>query len=116
MQGATGVVLNAPTASTVVARGRTIDIPVVLTVVRADADDERIRAGADIFNVSAAAETPAVVRRIREQHPDVPIIATGGPTDGEHPRDHQSRRQRYHVDAAVQRRDLPRHHGRLPRE
>ena len=25
--------------------------------------------------------TPAVVRRIREQHPDVPIIATGGPTD-----------------------------------
>ena len=31
--------------------------------------------------VSAAAETPAVVRRIREQHPDVPIIATGGPTD-----------------------------------
>ena len=30
---------------------------------------------------SAAAETPTVVRRIREQHPDVPIIATGGPTD-----------------------------------
>ena len=40
-----------------------------------------LNAGADIFNVSAAAETPAVVRRIREQHPDVPIIATGGPTD-----------------------------------
>ena len=83
MQGATGVVLNAPTASTVVSHvAETIDIPVVLTVVRADTDfDERIRAGADIFNVSAAAETPAVVRRIREQHPDVPIIATGGPTD-----------------------------------
>ena len=71
MQGATGVVLNAPTASTVVSHvAETIDIPVVLTVARAD-----------IFNVSAAAETPAVVRRIREQHPDVPIIATGGPTD-----------------------------------
>ena len=80
MQGATGVVLNAPTASAVVSH--TIDIPVVLTVARADTDfDERIKAGADIFNVSAAAETPAVVRRIREQHPDVPIIATGGPTD-----------------------------------
>ena len=64
MQGATGVVLNAPTASTVVSHVA-----------------ETIRAGADIFNVSAAAETPAVVRRIREQHPDVPIIATGGPTD-----------------------------------
>ena len=59
MQGATGVVLNAPTADF----------------------DERSKAGPDIFNVSAAAETPAVVRRIREQHPDVPIIATGGPTD-----------------------------------
>jgi 2-keto-3-deoxy-6-phosphogluconate aldolase len=83
MQGATGVVLNAPTANAVVSHvAETIDIPVVLTVARADTDfDERIRAGADIFNVSAAAETPAVVRRIREQHPDVPIIATGGPTD-----------------------------------
>ena len=83
MQGATGVVLNAPTASAVVTHvSETVDIPVVLTVARADTDfDERIRAGADIFNVSAAAETPAVVRRIREQHPDVPIIATGGPTD-----------------------------------
>ena len=83
MQGATGVVLNAPTASAVVSHvAETIDIPVVLTVARADTDfDERIKAGADIFNVSAAAETPAVVRRIRELHPDVPIIATGGPTD-----------------------------------
>ena len=82
MQGATGVVLNAPTASAVVSHvAETIDIPVVLTVARADTDfDERIKAGADIFNVSAAA-TPAVVRCIREQHPDVPIIATGGPTD-----------------------------------
>ena len=83
MQGATGVVLNAPTASAVVSHvAETIDIPVVLTVARVDTDfDERIKAGADIFNVSAAAETPTVVRRIREQHPDVPIIATGGPTD-----------------------------------
>ena len=83
MQGATGVVLNAPTASAVVSHvAEMIDIPVVLTVARADTDfDERIKAGADIFNVSAAAETPAVVRCIREQHPDVPIIATGGPTD-----------------------------------
>ena len=83
MQGATGVVLNAPTASAVVSHvAEMIDIPAVLTVARADTDfDERIKAGADIFNVSAAAETPAVVRRIREQHPDVPIIATGGPTD-----------------------------------
>ena len=74
---------TAPTASAVVSHvAEMIDIPVVLTVARADTDfDERIKAGADIFNVSAAAETPAVVRCIREQHPDVPIIATGGPTE-----------------------------------
>ena len=85
MQGATGVVLNAPTASTVVSHvAETIDIPVVLTVARADTDfDERIRAGADIFNVSAAAVDKAELQRMLglRQDPDVPIIATGGPTD-----------------------------------
>ena len=83
MQGATGVVLNAPTANTVVQHvAETIDIPVVVTVARADTDFEaRLQAGANIFNVSAAAETPAIVRSIRERYPDVPIIATGGPTD-----------------------------------
>ena len=56
--------------------------PVVVTVARADTDfDARLQAGANIFNVSAAAETPAIVRSIRERYPDVPIIATGGPTD-----------------------------------
>lgn len=83
MQGATGVVLNAPTSNEVVRHvADTIDIPVVVTVARADTDIEaRLAAGANIFNVSAAAETPAIVRKIRETHPDVPIIATGGPTD-----------------------------------
>lgn len=83
MQGATGVVLNAPTANAVVQHvAETIDIPVVVTVARADTDFEaRLQAGANIFNVSAAAETPAIVRSIRERYPDVPIIATGGPTD-----------------------------------
>ena len=41
----------------------------------------RIRSGADILNVSGAAETPAIVRQIRAQFPDIPIIATGGPTE-----------------------------------
>ena len=83
MQGATGVVLNAPTANAVVQHvAETIDIPVVVTVARADTDFEaRLQAGANIFNVSAAAETTAIVRSIRERYPDVPIIATGGPTD-----------------------------------
>ena len=60
----------------------TVDIPVVITIALKDVDiEERLAAGADIFNVSAAGDTPAVVRRIKKTHPDVPVIATGGPTE-----------------------------------
>ena len=34
-----------------------------------------------ILNVSAAAATPDVVSHIRGFYPDLPIIATGGPTE-----------------------------------
>ena len=83
MQGATGVVLNAPTANEVLRHvADTIDIPTVVTVARDDTDfDKLIEAGTSIFNVSAAAETPKIVKMIREKYPDIPIIATGGPTD-----------------------------------
>ena len=83
MQGATGVVLNAPTANEVLRHvADTIDIPTVVTVARDDTDfDKRIEAGTSIFNVSAAADTPNIVKMIREKYPDIPIIATGGPTD-----------------------------------
>ena len=82
-QGATGVVLNAPTANESIRLvTENVDIPVVITVARADTDyGGRLEAGANIFNVSTAAETPAIVRDIRSRFPDVPIIATGGPTD-----------------------------------
>ena len=83
MQGATGVVLNAPTANEVLRHvADTIDIPTVVTVARDDTDfDKRIEAGTSIFTVSAAADTPKIVKMIREKYPDIPIIATGGPTD-----------------------------------
>ena len=38
-------------------------------------------AGASVLNVSAAERTAGVVRKIREKFPDVPMIATGGPTE-----------------------------------
>ena len=81
--GAQGVVVNAPTANeTIVMLKETIDIPVVVTVVSEHTDIEaRLKAGVDIFNVSGAAKTAAIVRAIRRDFPDVAIIATGGPTD-----------------------------------
>ena len=83
MQGATGVVVNAPKKNEVLRDVvHTIDIPAVVTVVRSDEDiAARIEAGASILNVSAAASTPEVVRRIKKELPKIPVIATGGPTD-----------------------------------
>ena len=81
--GAFGVVVNAPTSNEVVGMlKRVLDIPVVVTVVSDKTDvSARIEAGADILNVSGAQHTPAIVGSIREKFPDVPIIATGGPTE-----------------------------------
>lgn len=79
-QGALGVVVNAPTKNEIIKDlKKSIDIPVVVTIA-SDKDDinSRISAGADIFNVSAAAKTPEIVAKIKAQHPDFPIIATGG--------------------------------------
>lgn len=83
MQGATAVVVNAPTSDAVIHSIRDIvDIPVVVTVVNPEHDIAgRVKAGASIFNVSAAEKTPQTVRQIRNLYPDIPIIATGGPTD-----------------------------------
>ena len=82
-QGALGVVVNAPTKNeTIELLHNTVDVPIVVTVLNENEDIAgRIAAGADILNISAAARTPQVVRSIREKFPDLPIIATGGPTD-----------------------------------
>lgn len=82
-KGAIGVVLNSPTKNDILRGVRdTIDIPIVITII-SELDDikGRIDAGATIFNVSGAKDTAKIVRKIREIYPDMPIIATGGPTD-----------------------------------
>lgn len=54
----------------------------IVTIAREDTDiHARVAAGMRIANVSAAAETANVVRKIRESFPELPIIATGGPTE-----------------------------------
>lgn len=81
-QGAMAVVVNAPMGNLDIERiCNYIDIPLVVTVLSEHTDiAARLDAGASILNVSAAARTPEVVRKIREKFQDVPIIATGGPT------------------------------------
>ena len=79
-QGAMGVILNAPiTNLNLLAVASAVDIPVIITVVSAETDvGARIEAGASILNVAGGPETPKIVRRIREEYPNVPIIASGG--------------------------------------
>lgn len=82
-QGAMGVVVNAPTTNEIIRALRDrIDIPVVVTVVSEKTDIEaRINAGATILNVSGASKTAEIVQMIRQKYPEMPIIATGGPTE-----------------------------------
>jgi len=82
-QGAFGVVLNSPTPNKTISKVKSIiDLPIVVTVVSEKDDIKgRLEAGTSILNVSAAANTPLLVEKIRKEHPEVAIIATGGPND-----------------------------------
>ena len=82
-QGAYGVVVNAPMPCEVIHKIKSaVDIPVIVTVVSERMDVAgRIAAGADFVNVSGAGNTARIVRKLRTEFPELPIIATGGPTD-----------------------------------
>ncbi|WP_200804892.1 hydrolase [Anaerosalibacter sp. Marseille-P3206] len=83
LMGAYGAVVNAPTANEVISRMyNRIDIPIIATVVT-ERDDYRgkLDAGARILNISGGSNTAAIVRKIREEYKELPIIATGGPTE-----------------------------------
>ena len=81
-EGAMAVVVNAPmTNENVRMIHEVVDIPIVVTVLKETTDiAARLEAGASILNISAAERTPEVVAAIRKDFPQVPIIATGGPT------------------------------------
>lgn len=81
-QGAMGIVLNAPITNINLRTVATaVDIPVVITVVNSATDiSRRIHHGAAIINVAGGEQTPVIVEKIRQQFPDLPIIASGGNT------------------------------------
>jgi len=82
-QGAHGVVVNAPTPNALIRDLKErVEVPVIVTVASLRDDIRgRVEAGADIFNVSGAQDTPHIVRLVRDLATDVPVIATGGPSD-----------------------------------
>ena len=76
-QGAFGVVCNSfMDEDTIRMIKETVEIPVVYTVVSEKIDLERkLATGLDFINVSGADRTPF------RRYPELPIIATGGPTE-----------------------------------
>ena len=77
-QAITAPITDAPNTPIPHAR----DLPVIATIISSEMDVAgRVRAGADILNISGAARTPEIVAKIRKDFPDIPIIATGGPTE-----------------------------------
>ena len=78
--GSIGVVVNAPTSvETIKMINRVVDVPIIRTVVSERQDyAAQIEAGVSILNVSGAAKTPAIVSAIRQQYPEILIMATGG--------------------------------------
>ncbi|WP_173553552.1 hydrolase [Sharpea azabuensis] len=81
--GAMGVVLNSPiTNPNLLAVSKVVDIPVIITVTSPETDiSSRIRHGATILNVAAEANTASLVAKIRQEHPDIPIMASGGKSE-----------------------------------
>ena len=82
-QGAYGVVCNSKIGlETIRDITNAVEIPVVYTVISEKMDiTAYLEAGVDFVNVSGAAKTPQIVAALRERHPELPIIATGGPTE-----------------------------------
>ena len=80
---ATAIVLNGPvTIETTEMVRQYVDIPIIYTVIDKSRElQPYIDAGVNIFNVSGGANTVELVKWVREQYPDMPIIASGGKTD-----------------------------------
>lgn len=82
--GASAVVLNGPVSiSTISEVRKVVDIPIVYTVTKKQADlQERINAGVKVLNVAGGKDTALLVSWVRtelkQNHEDFPVIASGG--------------------------------------
>lgn len=81
--GAIAGVLNGPVdIKTVKAVKSSSDMPIVYTVLdKCRPLAPYVEAGVQIFNVASGKYTVELVKWVREQYPDMPIIASGGPTE-----------------------------------
>lgn len=80
---ASAIVINGPVDITTTKMIRSyVDIPIIYTVIdKTRSLKEYVSAGVNIFNVSGGADTVELVKWVRSQYPDMPIIASGGKTE-----------------------------------
>ena len=80
---ASAIVINGPVDITTTKIIRSyVDIPIIYTVIdKTRSLKEYVSAGVNIFNVSGGADTVELVKWVRSQYPDMPIIASGGKTE-----------------------------------
>ena len=85
-QGAMGVVLNAPISDlNLLAVSNAVDIPVIITVTHEGTDiASRLQHGAAILNIACGKRDSNVVRKIRSEFPNVPLVASGGENQRKH--------------------------------
>lgn len=116
MQGAAGVVINAPApAETIETTMSMVDIPVIATVTEDDEITEcKILAGAAIINVAAGARTAQVVASIRAHHPEIPILASGGGREDRILATIDAGARRDHMDAAKRATTAVADDGQIP--
>lgn len=84
LYGAYGVVVNSPIEDESITQiASELDIPVIATVASENTDyKSKIKAGAQILNISAGSKTAELVKKIRNDiGDDFPIIATGGTSE-----------------------------------
>lgn len=82
---AKAVVLNGPAdIATVSAVNDFVDVPIIYTVINKERElQPYVDAGVQIFNVAGGANTIELVKWVREQYPEIAIMASGGKTDAD---------------------------------
>ncbi|MGM0545492.1 MAG: hydrolase [Bacteroidota bacterium] len=82
-QNADGVVISRPTSPELIRKvSQRINTKLIYTVMYEEENyGGFIEAGVDILNITTGESTPQTIRNIREYHPDIPIMANGGPFD-----------------------------------
>lgn len=80
---ADGIVISRPTDPETIRKLRSrVDHTLIYSIlIEGENIHQLVDAGVDMFNISTGENTAQTIRKIRQDHPDIPIMANGGPFD-----------------------------------